>query len=161
MTTSHPRRDSGFTLIEVLTTISLMGIVMAFAVSGWSSWAQASAHSGAAREIQSAMRQAQQRAVTEGYAACIWFDDAADSYTVYRGRCSDTGKMVVVGPVEIAAPVHIAGPSFTSLAGTPAAGVSFQARGTASPGQVRVTREGSSKVYVLTVEGLTGRVSLN
>jgi type II secretion system protein H len=159
VTRTHPQRDSGFTLIEVMVTIALMGILMAFAVSGWSSWAKASAHSGAARETQSAMRQAQQQAVTEGRAMCVQFDDAADTYSVFRGRCSDPAKVRAIGPVEIAAGVHIEAPNFTSSAGTPATGVSFHARGTASPGELRITRDGSTTVYRLTVEGLTGRVS--
>jgi type II secretion system protein H len=157
---SQPARDSGFTLIEVLVTIVLMGALMAIAVSGWSSWAKASAQSGTAREIQSTMRQAQQQAVTEGQGMCVWFDDAADTYSVYRGLCSSTAKVKVAGPVEAAGGVHIETPGFTSSAGT-SAGVSFQARGTGSPGDVRVTRDGTSKVYVLAVDWLTGRVSLS
>jgi type II secretion system protein H len=158
---SHPTRDGGFTLIEALVTVSLMGVMMAIAVGGWSSWAQASAHSGAAREIQSAMRQAQQQAVTEGRAMCFLFDDAADSYSVYRGRCSDATKVKVLGPRTLAAQVRISAPSFTSAAGTPAPGATFQGRGTGSPGDVEITRDGSSKVYTLSVDWLTGRVSLS
>ena len=158
---SHPQRDSGFTLIELLVTMSLMGMLMAIAVGGWSSWAKASAHSGAAREIQSAMRQAQQQAVTEGRSMCFWLDDAADTYTVYRGVCSDTAKVKVLGPVEVAARVRITAPSFTSSTDPASPGVSFQGRGTGSPGDVRITRDGSSKVYVLSVDWLTGRVSLS
>jgi prepilin-type N-terminal cleavage/methylation domain-containing protein len=159
---THARTDSGFTLIELLVTISLLGTMMAFAVGGWSSWAQTSAHSGAARELQSAMRQAQQRAVTEGRATCVLFDDAADTYEVYQGRCSETTKVRVLGPVRVSsrADITISAPQFTSAAGTPSVGVSFHARGTGSPGEVRVTRAGSGKVYVLTVDGLTGRVAL-
>lgn len=156
---SHPPRDSGFTLIEVMTTLALLGILAAISVSGWSSWAKASAHSGAAREIQSAMRQAQQRAVTEGRAMCVWFDDAADTYTIYRGRCTDASKVKISGPVKTASQVAIQGPNFTSSAGTPSTGVTFQGRGTGSPGDVRIVRDGSSKIFVLKVDWLTGRVS--
>ena len=156
---SHPRSDSGFSLLEVMVTIALAGILMAFAVSGWSSWTKASAHAGAAREIQSAMRHAQQQAVTEGTATCFLFDDAADSYAVYRGRCTDAGKQLVKGPMAVSQYVDITGPEF----GTDGAedGTSFLGRGTGSAGTVTVTRPGSARTYVLTVDGLTGRVGLS
>lgn len=157
---SHPPKDSGFTLLEVMVTIAIAGILMAIAVSGWSSWAKASAHSGAAREIQSAMRQAQQQAVTEGTATCFWFDDAADTYAVYRGRCTDAARQLVKGPVQISPHVDIASPGFDSPSGD-IAGTSFLGRGTGSAGDVAVTRPGSTKTYVLTVDGLTGRVDIS
>jgi type II secretion system protein H len=159
---SQPARDSGYTLIEVMVTLALLGVIMAIAVSGWSSWARASEQSGTARAIESAMRQAHQRAVTEGRAMCILFDDAADTYALYRGACDDAGKTLLRGPMDTQSEaVQIAAPGFTSGTGTPSTGVTFQARGTAWPGDVTVTRDSSSKVYTLEVEGLTGRVSLS
>lgn len=158
---SHRGRDSGFTLIEVMVTISLLGLMMAVAVSGWTSWAKSSEHSGTARELQSMMRQTQQRAVTEGRAMCVLFDPPANAYTVYRGACDAPTKASVLGPVVTdSRHVQIASPAFTSTSGI-SSGVTLYARGTAWPGAVRVTRTGSSKEYVLTVEGLTGRVSLS
>jgi len=154
------RRDGGFTLIEVMVTTALLSLMMTIAVSGWMSWAKSSAHSGTARQLQSVMRQTQQRAVTEGNAMCLLFDVAANKYTLYRGTCDNTAKTKILGPFATDNPdVHIATPVFTST-GT-SSGVTFYARGTASPGTVKVTRVGSSKQYVLTVEGLTGRVSLS
>ena len=156
---SHPRSDSGFTLLEVMVTIALAGVLMAIAVGGWSSWAKANAHSGAAREIQSAMRQAQQQAVTEGTATCFLFDDAADTYAVYRGPCADAGKQLVKGPVAISPHVDITSPEFGASGAD--AGTSFLGRGTGTAGKVRVTRPGSAKKYTLTVDELTGRVGIS
>lgn len=155
-------RDAGYTLIEVMVVIVLFGIVLAIAVNGSRSWSLANEQSGTARTLQSVLRQAQQRAVTEGRPACVTFDVATDSYTVFRGACDDLAKTNVQGPRRTdSAKVHLTAPAFTSPSGTPGAGVSFTARGTAWPGQVKVTRDGSTKTYVLTVEGLTGRVALS
>ncbi len=155
-------RDRGFTLVEAMVTVVLLGAVMAIAVGGYRSWAFAHEQSGAARTLQSALRQAQQRAVTEGTSACVTFDVATDTFTVYRGACDNAAKSKVDGPVRTGSNrVHLEAPAFTTPSGTPTAGVTFTARGTAWPGQVRVTRDRSTKSYVLSVEGLTGRVSLS
>ena len=149
---SQPARDSGFTLIEVMVTIALLGIVMAFAVSGWSRWTDAHEQSGAAQELQSTLRETQQRAVTEGAAMCVTFADTA--YTVWRGSCASVTPTKLEGPIRIAAGVHIVPQDVP-------AGLTFSARGTATAGSVTVTSDSSSKVYTLTVEGFTGRVSLS
>lgn len=157
----HPQ-DSGFTLIEVLVTIALMGVLMAFALSGWSSWAAARGHSGTAQEIQSLLRQTQQRAVTEGRSMCVAFDTAAHQYTVFRGACDEAGKVRVQGPFATSdGRVRLQSPSFTSSTSSGNTGVTFRARGSAWPGEVRIARTGAAKVYILRVEGLTGRVSLH
>ena len=151
-----PSRDHGFTLIEVLVTVGLASVLMAFAVAGYHRWAIASEQSGTARELQSLLRNTQQRAVTEGTAMCVQFDTAANTYRVVEGTCDDPGVQLQ-GPFRTADDrVAIASPSFT--AGS--TGVTFFARGTASAGSVQVVRDGSTKVYTIDVEGLTGRVSL-
>ena len=158
---SQRARDGGFTMIELLVTMALLGIMMVIAVSGWTSWAKASSQSGAARELLSVMRQAQVRAVTEGRAICVSFRVVENDYTVYRGACNDAAKVRIRGSVaSSSADVHLASPAFTGTSGV-STGVTFNARGTAWPGTVQVTRAGSSKTFNLTVEGLTGRVSLN
>jgi type II secretion system protein H len=157
---SHPERDSGFTMIELLVTISVMGIMMAIAVSGWSSWSKASAHKGSARELESMLRQTQQRAVTEARNMCVEFDADDRHYTLYTGECDDGPLVQAGGPFSTNAGVQLDSASFTGRHAT-GAGVTFYARGTASPGTVTLTRSGEAKVYTVRVEGLTGRVSLD
>jgi prepilin-type N-terminal cleavage/methylation domain-containing protein len=153
-------RDAGFTLVETMVTIVLLSIMMTLTVGAYGRWARASEQSGVARELQSLLRQTQQRAITEGRSTCVEFDVAASSYTVYSGAC-DAAKVKVRGPIGTGSKsVHLSSPAFRSPAGTTKPGVTFTPRGTAWPGQVSVTCDNSSTTYVLSVEGLTGRVSL-
>jgi type II secretion system protein H len=154
-------RDHGFTLIELLVVIVLMGAMMAIAVGGWASWSRASEQSGTAHEVESTLRAAQQRAVTEGRSHCVMFDPGAGTWTVYRGAC-DESKVRVLGPFRTRSPdVRLTAPQFTSYAGVVSQGVTFRARGTAWAGRVTITRQGSAKAYTVSVERLTGRVSLS
>lgn len=154
---SQPPRDSGYTLIEVMVTIALFGALMAIAVGGYDHWARASEQSGTARELQTRLRSTHQRAITEGTAMCVLFDTTASRYTVYRGTCAARGSKLN-GPYDAeGSQVRLTSPSF---AGSGAPGVTFYARGTATGGSVKVTRDDSAKVYTVNVEQLTGRVSL-
>jgi prepilin-type N-terminal cleavage/methylation domain-containing protein len=159
-------RDAGFTMIEVMVTIVLLSIMMTIAVGSYWRWARANEQSGTARTLQTVLRHSQQRAVTEGRSVCVEFNTAANTYTVYRASmptlpaCSDPAKVSVRGPVTTAGKsVRLATATFASPAGA-VAKVSFTPHGSAWAGKVTVSRDGSSKVYTLTVEGLTGRVSI-
>lgn len=152
---SVPARGAGFTMIEVLTVITLLGIVMTLAIGGWVGWARAHAQEGAATRIEGTLRQAQQRAVTEGSSVCVLFDAAADTWRTFRGPCGATTTLLA-GPNGLADnQLDLVSPSFAS--GAPN-GVTFTPRGSASAGSVQITRVGATKVWTIKVEGLTGRV---
>jgi hypothetical protein len=108
------------------------------------------------------MRQAQQRAVTEGQSMCVQFTPGAHSkYRITRGKCG--AAIGVVNEGGLPARVHLSGPSFTNPGPPAAAGqtaVQFNSRGSGWPGTVRVVRDGSATTYTLEVERLTGHVSI-
>ena len=158
---SHPRGDGGFTLVELIVVMALLGLMMMVTVAGWRSWSRSNEQAGAARALQSILRGAQQQAVTEGRSMCVTFDTAADTYTVYRGRCDDSARTRVRGPIDTdSSSVDLEDPRFTSENGTAESAVTFRPTGSAWPGQVEVTRSGSDKVYRLRGDGITGRVSV-
>lgn len=150
--------DAGFTLVELCWTMAIFAVLAAISIGGLHKWTQAREHSGTAVAVQSLLREAQQRAVTEGRATCVSFDVDAQVFALYRGACDDPTRVVLQTRRPDSGHVQLATPTFVGPSGsTPA--VTFKPRGTAWPGSVLVTRAGSSKVYTVSVEGLTGRVS--
>ncbi|GHJ58760.1 hypothetical protein NOK12_12780 [Nocardioides sp. OK12] len=151
------RGDAGYTMIEMIVVIAIAGTLMAAAVSGWQTWSRASAQDGLVTELRGVLRQAQQRAVTTGTSTCVLFDAA--SWSIYRGRCDDDAKVLLEGPIEAHAGLRLTDPRFQHGESAYLPGVSFAPRGTATPGRVTVERDGAAREAVVSVEGLTGRVT--
>ncbi len=132
---SQPPRDSGFTLLELMVVIGLVGLLAALGVGAWKSWTVAEAQKGAATDLQTLMRQTQVRAVTEGQNFCVKFDTTANTYTVYRYACAPTGNVKVNGPFDLGdSRLQLTAVSFTAVAPATSTEVTFKASGTATPG---------------------------
>lgn len=151
--------EQGFTLVEVLVVVALMGVSATIVVSGFQSYARSAEHSGTRSDVVSALRAAHQRALTEATVYCVRFAADNKSWTTYRGTCS--AGTVVKGPEDVGgAQVSLSDVSFLHSDGSSGSrDVEFTARGTASKGSLKVVRSDSSKTYTVSVEGLTARVS--
>lgn len=160
MGSRHPSRgESGYSLVEVLTTIAIMGVLFAIAVGSFRGWALAKDQEGAATDLQTVLRQTQTRAITEGVSFCVTFHTAASTYTVSRYACG-TATERVAGPFTMNDKrVYFANVAFLQPDGSYGPNLTFKPTGTATAGSLNVSRQGSSKTYTVAVEGFTGRVS--
>lgn len=144
----------GFTLIEVLVAMAIMGITLGIVAGGSVSWTRAREQSGTAQQLVSFLRQAQQRALTEATPYCVTFDSAT-TYSMRKATCTST---IVRGPAETDSKAVVIAALFTQADGAVAPHIIFTPRGTASPGTATVSRPGRADI-VVQVEGLTARVS--
>ena len=152
----RPRGDSGFTLLELMVTMTLVGVLVAIAAAPYRSYQQAQDHLATTRKVVATLRNAQVRAVAE---------DSTYRVTIATDGRSWTRERLVSGtwrePLRFSADTHIVlrNAEFLQPDGARAAAVYFYPRGAATKGQLVVARESRSKTYTVTVEGLTARVS--
>ena len=77
------RRESGFTMIEMLITFIVLGVLSAIAIPAFNTWLPNYRLTSSTRDIASAMQLAKLAAVKNGAQANILFDINNDSYTVF------------------------------------------------------------------------------
>jgi prepilin-type N-terminal cleavage/methylation domain-containing protein len=170
------RREEGFTLIEILTTIAISAILMTLGATALRSyWFGRALHDGS-EQVISELRNVQERSVSESHPLVYggWFDEGSSEWGVVRFDPKDVSVpgddecAVVSGPNEFSAGVIVdevsfedAVPQSTVCAGAVPAGAEiafFFARGTATPGEVTLLQPKSGDTETVTVTPLTGRV---
>lgn len=157
-------RQAGFTLIELVVTMAIAGVLATIGMFGFANWQATSQHKGTAEELVSQLRNTAERAISEGRTYCV--DIAADglSYAVWQKECGAAGSRVAGPSRTQSAKVTVAASFPGGLpAPTPAcpAGNSclyFYPRGTAIEASLVVASSARSKLYTVHVEGLTSRV---
>lgn len=157
---SRQPRDAGFTLIELTIGMLITGMLMALGTAGWTSYQRSVEHRNAAQGLVSALRNAQQSSLAEAVTYCVSFDAGNRSYTVYKYACGSAGTRVKGPVVTASARISLGSPAFLQPDASTSTSVSFYPRGSANKGSLTVNRSGSSRAYTISVEGLTGRVSL-
>ena len=152
--------DSGFTLVEVLAAMVLFGILSTIAVTGYRQYQRSHEEQGSADALTAVLRNAQERSTAESRTYCIRIGADSRSWTIWRASCG-TGTQVGAGTTDSAqVTMPAASRSFVDRSGaTSSTDIYFYRSGMASAGSLQVIRAGSSKIYTLRVEGLTGRVT--
>ncbi len=149
--------EGGFTVIELAVAMALIGVMLTLATPGWRNYQANQEHVSASRELVSTLRNAQLRATAEETSYRVDVDAATRTLTVYRYDGAGYVQLSVRALEGVRLRVDEA--TFTDKLGATTASAYFYPRGTASPGKIILGREGRTVQKVVTVEGLTGRVS--
>lgn len=81
------RAKRGFTLVEVMIVIGIIGILSAVALFGWRGYQDNANLRTATREVMADIASCKQRAVSEGIDYCIQFTDGSPNYTINATSC--------------------------------------------------------------------------
>lgn len=148
----RPGRDQGFSLVELMVAMMLFGIIVAIGVGPFRDFNRAQQHRGSTRKLVGVLRNAQVKASAEAATYRVDFNPDKRSVTVYRLDGAGWTEQLTHRATEKS--IYFAEPEFAD--GT---SVYFYARGSASKGKVFVRSDDSATQYVVSVEGLTARVS--
>jgi type IV fimbrial biogenesis protein FimU len=129
----------GFSTIELLAGVALMGIVAAIALPNWSSLFPGFALNNSTRQIQSELHHLKMRAVAENVGFQVTYLQGASGYTIQRDSKTLVTKSLAVG---------------TTI--TKTGSISFSPRGTAGANRVRLSN--TSGLCRQIVVSATGRV---
>jgi prepilin-type N-terminal cleavage/methylation domain-containing protein len=136
---SGARTKDGFSTIELLAGVAVMGIVVAIALPNWRGWFSYYSLNNSTRQVQSELHEIKMRAAAENIGFQLEYLQGANAYTIQRD-----GKTLVNKP--------LADGTTITKAGT----ISFSPRGTAGANRVRLSSaDGKCRQIVVSA---TGRV---
>lgn len=136
MCNKNSQNNAGFTLIELMASIGIMGILIAVAIPSFFSFLPALRLSDAARQIATDLQQVRMKAISQNIAYQVNFSTSTSTYVVQKcsGACTnDSGNIVL--PDGIAVISATASPQ-------------FQPRGTAAAAAIITLSNGATQKWV-------------
>lgn len=137
----------GFTLLEMMIVIAIVGVMAAIAMPGFSAWREKQAVSNAAGSLLMHLKQARNLAIAENRSVKTTFSSTAYTFD------ADT----TVSPVPACGPCRsdvIGYNQFSAnLSVSPATTRTFSSRGTTNSGTITLTASGNSKAIVINIIG--------
>jgi type II secretion system protein H len=141
----------GFTLIEMMIVIAIIGILSAVSFFVWSGYQNNVNLRTAAGEVMSDIASCKQRAISEGIQYCMQFTDGSPSYSINASSCTAPTQTQAKNLTSFGAGLTVSNTNFNSDR------VSFLPRGTLSSNTgTIVLRNSKNSTATITVQ-ITGR----
>jgi len=134
-------RRNGFSIIEVIVVLAIMGIITAIALPTWKNWFHIAALNSSARQVQSELHNIKMRAAAENIGFQLAYLQDASEYTIQRDSKPFQTKPISQGTMI----------TKTGL-------IWFSPRGTAGANRVRLRNAAGSCRQI--VVSATGRVRI-
>ena len=151
------KQAKGFSLIELIIVIAVLGIVSAIAAPNFNKYRQNTNLREAARDLSSDISFWRQRAVADNVRYRITFNQAANNYTVQRETISGSGAYADLVPAVTKSPRNISAQITIFNITFPSAQITIQPRGTMDLGSV--TLQHTIRLSTATIRTyFTGRV---
>jgi type IV fimbrial biogenesis protein FimT len=132
------KKNSGFTLIELMVVIVVIGIFIAIGVPNFMSWLPKYRLKSAVRDLYSNMQLAKMTAVKSNQNCTVTYSTDPDQY-VLSGALS---KTVVLG--DYGSGINFNGPGSETFA---VATITFNSRGTSNAGYAYLSNSGNTAYY--------------
>lgn len=154
------RSREGFTLVEAILVVGIMGILMAISIPSFVGWRENLKYRETAREVASILREAKSRAITNNLEQQVQFDAVLRHYGMrpgtraYMSLSSWTGASSVSNWTMLDSQVKI------DASGTLTATVTPEA--TNPPGSIQFTPNGAaSAVGTVSIQDISGVTRFN
>lgn len=162
----HLRTSQGFTMIELVIMVALVGILTAVAVPSFIQMRNSLNYRGAARDVASILRNARSLAISENREYQVDIDTVNRQYRLRRGdRVSGSANWTIIKDyVALPAGVSIATSEPTSLFFRPNGSAAFNPDGdgdTTNDETVTIRDAGGTTKYTITMSPVTGRIRVS